>query len=539
MFFVAVFLLSVLPAFAQTAGQAKPPDPQPPQVEEAAKKLQSGDLKGAIAVLEPLRNQRGTHPAALSMLGVLYLQAGRPNDSLALLEPIAADGDRAGPLILQSAARAALALGQTAKAEAYLERAVAKAPVSPASRDLGILRGSQGRMADSYRLLRPWSLAHPEDEEARLSAAYGAIELNRPSEAEELLEGLPEENPRVRLLRGRVYLIKGEPEPAIATLKPLIGTSPPSLEPEVRRRLAEAHIAFGESSAAVALLQGKVGNDPSLALLLSRAHYQAGNPAEAAAGLEPFARDLLSKEPAADRDKKLAADFALEHGRALVALSKWAEAMASLDVAVRLDPRSLQGWQLLGRAQMAAGRREDAARSMEKFRELQSQQKDNSTRVSEIERGESDPTGRNLQRAMDLAAAGRTDEALATVRQEIGIAAQDPRPRLAEITILVGAQRPQEALTAAESALAAMPGHPDFLYLRGAARMALRQLPGAEQDFRQALQAKPDHVATMNDLAVLLMSTGRNNEARELLRKVLEIKPGDATATANLKALTP
>ena len=94
-------------------------------------------------------------------------------------------------------------------------------------------------------------------------------------------------------------------------------------------------------------------------------------------------------------------------------------------------------------------------------------------------------------------------------------------------------------MTAAESALAAMPGHPDFLYLRGAARMALRQLPGAEQDFRQALQAKPDHVATMNDLAVLLMSTGRNNEARELLRKVLEIKPGDATATANLKALTP
>jgi tetratricopeptide (TPR) repeat protein len=416
---------------------------------------------------------------------------------------------------------------------------VAKAPISPASRDLGILRGSQGRLADSYRLLRPWALAHPEDEEARLSAAYGAIELNRPSEAEELLKGMAEDNPRVRLLRGRVHVIKGEPAPAVATLEPLLKGSPPSMELEVRRYLAEAHIALAESAAAIGLLQGKVGGDPSLALLLSRAHYQAGNPAEAAADLEPFARDLLSKGPVTDSEKRLAAGFALEYGRALVALSKWADAIPPLETAVRLDSRSLQGWQLLGRAQLAAGRREDANRSMEKFREIQSAQKPNSTRVSEVERGETDPTGRNLQKALDLAAAGQPDEALAMIRQEIGLAPTDPRPRPAEITVLLTAKRPQEALIAAENALKADPGNPDFLYLRGAVRMALRQLPGAEQDFRQVLQAKPDHVAAMNDLAVLLMSTGRKEEARALLQKVLEIRPGDATATANLKALRP
>jgi tetratricopeptide (TPR) repeat protein len=529
---VIVLALAALPGLAQTSEQ-----PQPPQVEQAVKKLQGGDLQGAIALLEPLRNQPGVHPAALSMLGVLYLQAGRPKDSFALLEPLA-DGERAGPLVLQSAARAALALGQTAKAQAYLERAVAKAPVSPASRDLGILRGSQGELAESYRLLRPWSLAHPEDEEARLSAAYGAIELDRPSEAEELLKGMAEDNPRVRLLRGRVHVIKGEPAPAIAILEPLLKGSP-QLELEVRRYLAEAHIALAESAAAIALLQGKAGDDPSLALLLSRAHYQAGNTAEALADLEPFARDLLSKEPAAEREKKLTAGFALEYGRALVALSKWADAIPPLETTVRLDPRSLQGWQLLGRAQLAAGRRDEATRSMEKFREIQSAQKPNSIRASEVERGETDPTGRNLQKALDLAAAGQTDEALALIRQEIGLAPTDPRPRPAEITVLLTAKRPQEALTAAESALRAEPGNPDFRYLRGAVRMALRQLPGAEQDFRQVLQLKPDHVATMNDLAVLLISTGRQEEARALLRKVLEIRPGDATAAANLKALTP
>jgi tetratricopeptide (TPR) repeat protein len=531
---VAVVALSALPA----AAQPKPLGPPPPQVDEAVKRFQSGDLKGAIALLEPLKGKPGAHPAALALLGTLYLETGRPKDALALLGPIA-DGDQAGPVILQNAARAAFALGQTAKAEAYLERAVAKAPVSPATRDLGILRGSQGQIAESYRLLRAWSLANPEDQEARLSAAYGAIELDRPSEAEELLKGLPEDDPRVRLLSGRVHLIKGEPQPAVAILEPLLKSSPPSLDLEVRRYLAEAHLALGESSAAIALLQGKVGQDPSLALLVSRAHYQSGSPAEAVADLEPFAQDLLAKAPVTAREQKITADFALEYGRALVALAQWTDAIAPLEMAARLAPQSLQAWQLLGRAQLAAGRREDANRSMEKFREIQSVQKPNSTRITEAERGEADPTGRNLQQAKDLAAAGRTDEALALIRQEIGLVPNDPRPRLAEVTTLLAAQRAQDALSATEGAMKADPGNPDFRYLRGAVRMALHQLPAAEQDFRQVLKAKPDHIATLNDLAVLLMTTGRKGEARELLRRVLEIKPGDATATANLKSLTP
>src|SRR4030095_13630796 len=146
-------------------------------------------------------------------------------------------------------------------------------------------------------LLRAWSLAHPEDQEARLSAAYGAVELNRPPEAEELLKDLPEDNPRARLLRGRVHVLRGEPEATLATLQPLLASAPPALELEVRRYLAEAHLALGQSSEAITLLQGKTGTDPSLAILLSRAHYQSGNPADAAADLEPFAAKFLTQEP--------------------------------------------------------------------------------------------------------------------------------------------------------------------------------------------------------------------------------------------------
>ena len=125
-FLLAALLLLI--SLAAPAWQAPPPA----VVDQAWSQAQSGDLAGAIALLEPLRGKAGTHPAALSLLGVLYLRAERPRDALAVLGPLA-DTEAAGPLILDNAGRAALLLGETAKGERYLERAVEKAPVSPAT----------------------------------------------------------------------------------------------------------------------------------------------------------------------------------------------------------------------------------------------------------------------------------------------------------------------------------------------------------------------------------------------------------------------
>lgn len=462
---------SVLAAFLLLAPPGAPasqaPLPPPAVAEQAWGKAQAGDLAGAIALLEPLRGQAGAHPAALSLLGALYLQADRPGDALAVLGPLA-DTEAAGPLILDNAGRAALLLGETARGERYLERAVEKARVSPASRELGLLRGRQGRPVDSYKLLRPWALAHPEDREARLAAAFGALELHRAPEARELLEGLPADEPRARLLRGRLQLEEGDPPGAIATLTPLLG-GPPGLDADVRRFLAEALSAVGDSDEAVKLLAGRTGQDRDLALLLARAQYQSGNPADAAATLEPIARDLLAREPKTPGERVFAAEIALEHGRALVGLSKWPEAVAALEKATAWNPSEPQGWQLLGQAQLAAGRREDATRSLAKLREIQSG-KSNAQQVTDKEKGRQDPTARNLQQARDLAAQGRTDEALTLLRQEADLAGSDPRPRIAEATLLLSLGRPQEALQAVEAGLRAAPGNQELAALRDAAQ---------------------------------------------------------------------
>jgi Flp pilus assembly protein TadD len=536
-FLLTALLLVTPPAFADPPQTLAPPSPQVEQtIQGAVKKYQSGDLKGAIALLEPLKNKPGTHPAVLSLLGTLYLETGRPKEALALLGPIA-DTDAAGPLILNGAARAALSQGQTGTAEKYLWRAVAKAPDSPAARDLGLLLGSQGRLSESYLLLRPWAVAHPDDGEARLSAAYAAVELDRTPEADEMLKGLPDDNPRVRLLKGRILLVQQRPREGLTTLEPLLKGGPPELDLSVRRYVAEAHIALGESSAAAELLKGRVGDDPSLAVLLGRAYYRDGNPTEAIAVLEPVARNLLIGAPSTPGEQSLMADLALEYGQALVALSKWPEAIKVLDRATQLNPGSLVGWQLLGRAQLASGQREDANKSMEKFRQVEGAQKSNTARINQQQNEADDPTGRNLTQATSFAAAGHLDKALALVRQEVKLQPSDPRPRATEVMLLITSKQPQDALKAAEEALSSAPNNPDFVYLRGAAKMALKDLPGAEQDFRQALTLKPDHIGAMSDLAVLLTTTGKKDEARQLLQKVLALKPGDPVATANLKSL--
>jgi cellulose synthase operon protein C len=526
--------LLALPLPAQT--RLAPPSPQVEKtIQSALEKAQKGDAKGAIALLEPL-NKPGAHPAVLSLLGSLYLETGRPKDALALLEPIA-ETDAAGPLILGNAASAALALNQQAKAEKYLKMAVAKAPGSPAARDLGFLLGAQGRLQESYLQLRPWALAHPDDAEARLSAAYDAVELERVPEATELLQGLPDDNPRVRLLQGRLQLMQQKPREGMALLEPLLQNGPPELNLSVRRYLADGHLAIGESKAAIELLKDHVGDDPSLAVLLSKSYYKDGDPANAAAVLEPFARNLLAGEPSSPAERAMMADLAVEYGRALVANSKWPEAITALTRATQLNPDGLQGWQLLGRAQLAAGQRDDANKSMERFRQIESAQKSNTARINEQQRDTEDPTGRNLQAAMALASGGRVEDALSAIRQEIRLQPKDPRPRAAEVMVLLNAKRPQDARNAIDGALSSDPRNPDFLYLRGAIKMALRDFPGAEQDFRQTLQIKPDHVAAMSDLAVLLSSNGKKDEARQLLQKVLEIKPGDPVAKANLEKL--
>ncbi|HEX3128187.1 MAG TPA: tetratricopeptide repeat protein [Thermoanaerobaculia bacterium] len=365
------FVLAVLAALAVLSPLRAQEDIDPQKAfDEARQKYQAGDYQAVVSLLAPLKPDASSPPPLLTLLGGAYIELGQIDQAQALLDPVAAT-DAAGPALLFNAARAAFAKKQDEKGEGFLKRAVAKAPGSLAARALGLRYGRQGKIEEAYKLLKPWTQAHPDDGDARLSAAFCAIELGLGSDAEALLSGLPETNPQVRLLKGRLLVSRGDPRGAIALLAPLEAAPPKEIDRDLRWALGEARMETGEAAKAVSLLEGHTGDDPDMALLLGQAYRQTGVPDKVLALLKPFV-DRLPADPAsltADR-RAVFALIALEYGRALNTAARWQESVAVLQKATALDPSNPPAFQALGQALAGAGRRDEAQAVFQKFQEL-------------------------------------------------------------------------------------------------------------------------------------------------------------------------
>jgi tetratricopeptide (TPR) repeat protein len=533
---LSLLLLAAPVAAQQTPPPVNPPAQQTPAAQAlvaAQERLAASDMAGAIAALEPLRAQPDTPVIVLSMLGALYLEAGRGNEAYALLVPLA-DKPEADPAVLYNAARAALAAGLHEKGRGYLERAAKLAPVSPAGRELGIVLAREGNTAAAYALLRPWALAHSEDLDNRLAAALLALQLGRPGEVQELLAGTPDDHPKVRLLRGQLLLASGDPRGALATLEPMKDDHPPEVDSDLRRLLAGAYLATGDSAAAIALLEKGNLNDRGVVLVFAEALYQRGEVEQALARLRPFAEAVLALRGMPERQdaRSLAGAIARAYGRMLVAVARHAEAVPLLERAILLLPDDLQAWQSFGQALMGAGRREDAQKALARFSELSAAQAAKATvTTAEVPL----PGSPQLREAMKLMELGHYEKALETARAEAARAPDDLWARVLVVRNLLLLERKEEALGVAEETFRLAPDNPDVVYQRGVVRLALRKLDEAEGDLRRALQLAPTHVPALNDLAVLLMTRGNFGEARGLLERVLQIKPDDAMAARNLQ----
>jgi Flp pilus assembly protein TadD len=554
------------PAATTAPGQpaAKPPAPSPldKPVFDAIKKYQEGDAAGALAILEPHKKEIAEVRPLASVLGAIYVDAGKPQQAFDLLTPIAAKEDADAP-ILYNAGRAALALGKTVDARNYLMRAVAIEPASPASRELGLLLAREGQVVEAYRSLRPWSIRSPRDSEARLTAAVLALQLERPFEAEELLVGAPEGDPAIRLLRAKVAIQKGEGPAALALLQPITGKHPEGMDLEIRRTQAEAYLLADSPAEAIPLLQGKAESSPAVALLLARAQRQTKNVAAALATLKPFA-EKLPADPKSIGDPRPASAIASEYGQILAAQGQTPEALGYLERATQLNPLSPEAFTAYGNALQAAGRSDQAKTALAKAKEL-ADGRAQTRQVAEQAARElraalaaplqsaaaapatapgagapaapQPPLSPELQEALRAMSSGDKTKALDTVRRRIKAAPDDLVARNLEVRILMSDQRFAEALAAAEASRRQAPDNADMVYQQAAIEMAMKRLPEAELDFRRAIALAPNHVAAMSDLAVLLTVQGKKAEAEKLLRRVLEIKPNDANAKANLDRL--
>lgn len=92
--------------------------------------------------------------------------------------------------------------------------------------------------------------------------------------------------------------------------------------------------------------------------------------------------------------------------------------------------------------------------------------------------------------------------------------------RLLRVRALIFGGRVDEARRAAEAVVQALPENAEAHYYLGATQMGLRELEAAEASFRRALELDPERSEAVSDLAVLLMSQGRRDEATPLLEQL-------------------
>jgi tetratricopeptide (TPR) repeat protein len=493
------------------------------------------DVAGSITQLETALADRGLDRIARAALGALYVETGQAQKAFDMLEPITLDDD-APASVLYNAWRAAALLGQGGARMMWLQRATQLEPVSPAGRLMGLMMGEQGAYTEALRLLRPWARTFPDDNEVRVAAAAAALQLERAPDAEELLADLPQDDPRVRLLWGKLLVLQGDPFGALATLKALPGDLDPELDLGRRRTMAQAHTIAGQAAEAIALLEGRVDDNPGVALQLSHALFQSGRVSQAAAVMEPFAKTVLSKDESLGGT--LEANLTLEYGQLLNSLGRQLDALPYLERSAKLDPDNKLVWQNLGQSLNAAGRREEAKAALERFRQMTESEVPAVAKVAALRADAGDPTGRNLREALKKLGGGQTVEALKMARSEARLAPHDIRPKLVEAQILVSMELLDEALTVALGAIEISPDSADARYQKAVVHMARQELEQAEADFRIALGLAADHVATLNDLAVLLMVQDRQDEARPFLERALEINPRDRVAADNLEQIS-
>lgn len=505
---------------------------------------------------------------ARRLLAQSYVRSGQPEKALAVLEPLLARND-ADAQTLSLAAQAEAQSGDVKSAEAYVLRAAKLNPTETRSRVALALSRAKPGGGDA-------ALAEVETIAAEDSGAYADIVLvnaylrkgsfDKALHAVEGIEKKQPDKPYAANLRGRIQLLRNDAADARRSFERALSVDPKFVP--AAANLAMLDLADGRPDAARKRFDGVLAADPKnvqAMVALAGLRARAGGSSEEVAGL--LAKAV--KAAPADAAPRLAlVNHFLAQRDAKQALAAAQDGSAAL-------PQSAELVDALGRAQAAAGERNQAVNSFTKLTTMQPGSPQGFLRLAAVyaEAKDVDAARASLGRALGvkpnlLAAqralvdlelrAGRLDEALAVARtvrrqrpaeaagfllegsveaqknnlaaaREIFRAGLKQAAASTELAVKMHAafaveKKPAEAAKFAASWLAAHPRDGQFLSYLGDAALAEGDYKAAEGYFRRTDEVVPGNASTLNNLAWTMAQLGKPG-AVEVARKADALAP--------------
>lgn len=513
--------------------------PEPPRAAllRARLELAAGKPEAALSRLDAARSSGGPEAADAWVLTGEIQQSHRKDAGAALAAfRQALQADSSNVAAHRGVVLLLLAGGDTQGAAEQLKTLERVKPGQPAAKVLhAMLALAQGNHAGVRERVQPLLNASPNNPTLLELAGTAEFHLNALDKAETLLKAALQRAPQLTMARqtlAQVYLQRGQPEPALETLAPLLNAG--AVPAPVAALASQAHLLAGNSLQAQKLLAaGQAAHPEDERIRLSQiiARLAQGDNAAALADLEAMARrspnvtadaaliahhlrkkDWARAMTAIDglaRKQPAAPAVHLLRGQVLAARGDRAGARASYETALKTDPRLLPALQGLAGLDIAEGK-PDLARQ----------------RLSELVAQRPEDARAQLALAHLMDRVGTPPEDVATqLSKAVSASPQAVTLRLQLInTLLRNAQVPA-AKAAVASAVAAIPGNAELLHAQGRVSLAAGELQQAANAFNEVAKTLPKSPQLQLDLATVRIGQGDFGGAERHLRQALALAP--------------
>ncbi|MDR2838691.1 MAG: PEP-CTERM system TPR-repeat protein PrsT [Azonexus sp.] len=516
------------------AALAAKPDYAPAQLATARLKAASGDIDGAVAIVDQVLAAAPKNPDALLLAGSLRGAKNDPDSAITRYrEAVAARPD----FLLAHAAiiNTLLKQGKNDEAATQIEALKKVAPKHPQTLYLetALLYQRQDYKAarETMQELLKTSANNPN-----IQQLAGAVEfqLRAYGQAEIHLNKALQQAPGLVLARRLLittYLRSGQAAKAEEALQPIIGRI--DRDAGMLTLAGEIYLQSGDADKAATYFAKAAKLDPSNATRktsVALAHLAQG---------KSNAIDEL--EVIAETDTGSSADLALI--ASYLRGKQFDKALKAIDALDKKQPNNPATWNLRGRTQLLLKDVAGARKSFDQALTFSPTYFPAAVSLATLDMAEKKPEAakkrfdsilaadpRNIPALLSLAelsvrTGGSEGEVTGFINKAIAVNPQDSKPRLILIQYYLQAKDHKKAQMAATEAVAAVPGNPELLDALGRCQQLAGDTNQALATYGKLAGLQPDSPLAEMRIAEIQLAAKNREEALKHLKKALEIKP--------------